>query len=132
MDWLADGWLCKYAGSQSLDQILGMGQSCSTSTMTSHAQDWEISLANGTFPVQYCLSEIVAEECKVQSLLVILLGVTCLNLCKLASMIYGTFVMDDKPLMVLGDAAASFLQRPVQETIGCCLWSDRDFQRTIF
>lgn len=130
MDWLADGWLCKYAASEYLDQILESGQTCSTARMTLQAQSWQIQLQNGTFPVQYCLSETVPEQCKLQSLLVILLGVTCMNLCKLICMILGLFVMNDRPLMVIGDAAASFLRYPDEVTVGKCLCAESDFWRS--
>ncbi|RDW82405.1 hypothetical protein BP6252_03517 [Coleophoma cylindrospora] len=127
--WLPDRWPC-YFSTANLDSI--NTDKCSASSVAADPAGWQVELQSGNFAIEYCLSQVVPEQCRLQSLPVLLLGVTCFNLLKLISMIVGALVLNDRPIMVLGDAAASFLQNPVRETEGKCLWGREDFKKTLW
>ncbi|RDW75727.1 hypothetical protein BP5796_06548 [Coleophoma crateriformis] len=127
--WLPDRWPC-YFSTANLDRI--NTDNCSASSVAADPVGWQVELQSGNFAIEYCLSQVVPEQCRLQSLPVLLLGVTRFNLLKLICMIVGALVLNDRPIMVLGDAAASFLQNPVRETEGKCLWGREDFKKTLW
>lgn len=88
------------------------------STYTSTSED--PSIFNGT-RIQYCLSKGVKEHCKLQFSLVIMIVVIVCNLIKTICMSIIAWKQDPEPLVTLGDAIASFLDRPDVKSEGNCV-----------
>ena len=101
-------------------------------------QNWSISnhpvtyLINGEvqmeiYPIpdgmraQYCLSRLVEEHCKLQFSLAIMVVVIVCNVVKTVCMSVIVWNQDSEPLVTLGDAIASFLDRPDMTTAGNCI-----------
>ena len=77
------------------------------------------------FKVEYCLSEQVPGTCSLHFNFSIIVIVVVCNIVKAACMFYVAYGKMDVPLMTIGDAAASFLERPDDTTRNMCLadWS---------
>ncbi|KAF2790980.1 hypothetical protein K505DRAFT_310397 [Melanomma pulvis-pyrius CBS 109.77] len=82
-----------------------------------------------TYGVQYCLSEKTEPRCKLQFILPIMVLVTILNLLKAILIFYVPLGMKEEPLMTMGDAVASFLEREDPTTKGMCLLSVDDAKK---
>ena len=80
--------------------------------------------------VQYCLSQRVEEHCKLQFSLVIMAIVMICNLIKTVCMGWIAWKQDPEPLVTLGDAIVSFLNRPDITTKGCCIKERSRFERS--
>lgn len=79
---------------------------------------------NGTITglpfIDYCLSKRAGEDCKLQFSLTIMVVVIICNLIKTICMSIIVWKQDPEPLVTLGDAIASFLDRPDVSTEGNC------------
>ncbi|MCJ1471140.1 hypothetical protein MMC07_009788 [Pseudocyphellaria aurata] len=78
--------------------------------------------------VKYCLSQKTPEHCKLQFSLQIVIVVIVINTLKLVLMVYVVFGLKETPLMTVGDAVASFLNKQDPTTRGCCLVSKFDIK----
>jgi type III secretory pathway component EscU len=76
---------------------------------------------NQTYAVDHCLSEIVEEVCEVQFALSLMVIVLLCNSVKLVCIMLATRSFSKPPLVVLGDAIASFLDKRDPMTAGLCL-----------
>ncbi len=85
------------------------------------------SNANETH-IQYCLSKRVEEHCKLQFSLAIMIVVIICNLIKTICMSIIAWKQDPEPLVTLGDAIASFLDRPDMTTGGNCIVGKSRFE----
>ena len=85
---------------------------------------------NPDYPVEYCLSESGEPHCKLHFEPSIAITVTVLNMLKAMLMFYIAFGIKDKPLMTIGDAVASFLQKSDASTSNMCLASSKDFKKS--
>lgn len=85
------------------------------------------SIFNGT-RIQYCLSKGVEEHCKLQFSLAIMIIVIICNLVKTICMSIIAWKQDPKPLVTLGDAIASFLNRPDVKSEGKCVVGKTRFE----
>lgn len=81
-------------------------------------------------PVQYCLSQPVQEHCKLQFSVGIMMAVIVCNLVKAISMGFIAWNQDPEPLVTLGDAIKSFLNRPDSYTDGNCVVKKSRFERS--
>ena len=79
--------------------------------------DWTL---NGT-KIGYCLSEQQPERCKLQFSVYILTAVIICNAIKCASMFWVIFQHRDTTFITVGDAIASWLDKPDPATADCCL-----------
>ena len=83
------------------------------------------SLINGTSRgpslIDYCLSKCVREHCKLQFSLTIMVVIIVCNMIKTACMTIILWKQDPEPLVTLGDAIASFLDRPDVTTKRNCI-----------
>ncbi len=71
--------------------------------------------------IQYCLTKPDEEHCRLQfSLAIMIIVITC-NLLKTICMSIIAWKQDREPLVTLGDAVASFLDRPDMTTKGNCI-----------
>ncbi|KAF1848866.1 uncharacterized protein K460DRAFT_364812 [Cucurbitaria berberidis CBS 394.84] len=80
------------------------------------------------FPVEYCLSEKAEPHCKLHFEPNIAILITVLNLVKAALMFYIAFFISDEPIITMGDAIASFLEKSDSTTKNMCLVSLKDFK----
>ncbi|KAL1610130.1 hypothetical protein SLS60_001795 [Paraconiothyrium brasiliense] len=109
------GWIC------SDDTKLSYRAPCSTliDAIKSKPDHWKVGHWDGefsntditTYPVDYCLSEKSEPRCKVQFMLSIAILVTVLNIFKAVLIFYTALGTKENPLMTMGDAVASFLER---------------------
>ena len=87
--------------------------------------------ANDSSPcvyIQHCLSERVNECCKLQFSLVITIFVIMCNLIKTICIGTIAWKQDPEPLVTLGDAISSFLDRPDVTTEGNCITGRTRFE----
>jgi hypothetical protein len=73
------------------------------------------------YPVKKCYSEVVDEQCKLQASIHLMSVVLFLNFAKAVIMWLAIKWMRGFPLLTLGDAVASFLDRPDEGTKDMCL-----------
>ena len=94
-------------------------------------QNWSIDIPsiNG-IRTQYCLSRLEEEHCKLQFSLAIMIVVIMCNLIKTTCMSIIAWKQDPEPLVTLGDAIASFLDRPDVTTEGNCIVGKTRFSRS--
>lgn len=79
--------------------------------------------------VNFCLSQQTPERCKLQFSLQIVIVVIIINTLKMILMLYVVFGLNETPLMTIGDAIASFLNKEDPTTKGCCLISKFDIKQ---
>jgi hypothetical protein len=79
--------------------------------------------------VQYCLSEMVSEKCRLQTSLHISVLVVMLNFVKVMIMGFMVFGNLGRPLLTIGDAISSFMAKPDPYTKSLPLVSKLDFER---
>lgn len=78
-------------------------------------------------PVEYCLSEVVPERCKVSIAPVFLAVVVACNALKCIAFIWTLCItLKQRSLVTTGDAVSSFLRRPCETTRGRCLANKAD------
>ena len=80
--------------------------------------------------LQYCLSVPAEEHCKIQFSLAIMLAVILCNLIKTICMSMIAWNRGPEPLVTLGDAIASFLDRPDVSTEGGCIAARLRFEKS--
>ncbi|KAM0794745.1 hypothetical protein BDR22DRAFT_826699 [Usnea florida] len=89
---------------------------------------------NGTIPelsyVEYCLSRPVAGNCKLQFSVTIMIVVIICNMIKTVCMTTVSWKQDPEPLVTLGDAIASFLDRPDVATKQNCMAGRTRFEKS--
>ena len=79
--------------------------------------------------LDYCLSVPTEEHCKLQFSLAIMIVVIVCNLIKTVCMSTIVWKQDPEPLVTLGDAIASFIDRPDVTTKENCIAGKAQFQR---
>jgi hypothetical protein len=82
--------------------------------------------------IQYCLSEPVDQNCKLQFNVRFAVIVIIFNAIKTAIMAYSAFGVSRTPLMTVGDAITSFLEREDSAARGRCLLSRSNVERLQF
>lgn len=76
--------------------------------------------------IEYCLSQRVPESCQLGFSPYIMLIVVVCNIIKVACMVASLRALNDAPLVLIGDAIASFLEDPEKLTQGKCLMNGKD------
>ena len=92
-------------------------QFCDVRSAASNVSSWVFEY----WDVQYCLSQQVEEHCKLQFSTNIMIAVIVCNFVKLSCMAWIAWKQDSEPIITVGDAIASFLDRPDPTTSGNCL-----------
>ena len=94
-------------------------------------QDLSFGMEDGTTAwVDYCVSRVVGEHCKLQFSLTIMIVVIVCNMIKTVCMAMILWKQDPEPLVTLGDAIASFLDRPDVTTENNCIAGRTAFEGT--
>jgi hypothetical protein len=102
-------------------------------------------------PIQYCLAEPFVSDCSVRVNTMILLVVVICNIVKIASLLTTVFSARFEPIITLGDAISSFVQRTdpftiaagalsradvdsaaKRRTFGCDGWASSPYQRKTY
>jgi len=96
-----------------------------------------VALENDTWlmadqPVNYCLSQPVVDECRLQLAVPIMVVVICSNFLKLVCMIIAMWKCRESTLVTLGDALSSLLERPDPNTRGMCIATKTDFETGVW
>lgn len=89
------------------DETIGFS-GCNSNNLTVSPMD---NPGDGPYTIDYCLSEIVDEVCSVQLLLPLMALVILCNFVKLVCVVCTIFTFQEPPLVVIGDACASFLEK---------------------
>jgi hypothetical protein len=110
--WSPTSWMCR-----ATDVIAG--QTCISGKNPKAPDPWLVTPRN--FEVDHCLSQNTSEQCRLQYSFKILLIVIVCDIAKVLAMSATLFMVSERPLATLGDAIASFLERPDPYTRGCCL-----------
>ena len=98
---------------------------CNPGKIAADASTWTM----GGRPIQYCLSEPVEEHCKLQFSVGIMIIVIICNAIKMAVMGHVAWTQPSN-LVTVGDAIASFLDKPDPTTTGSCLAGKEHFQKS--
>ena len=98
---------------------------CDIPTARQNATRWTVS----GYKIEYCLSQVETERCRLQFSLAILGAVIVMNLCKSVSMSWTAWKQSDMTLVTFGDAVASFLDTPDSLTKGRCLMGKVDVNK---
>ncbi|KAF2871414.1 hypothetical protein BDV95DRAFT_606853 [Massariosphaeria phaeospora] len=97
-------------------------------------QTWKIGSREGytqvTYPIDYCLSERPNSHCKLQFSLPIAVLVIVLNALKAAVIFYTVFGVEEDPLLTVGDAVSSFMEKEDMVTRDMCLLTMKDVKRS--
>lgn len=80
-------------------------------------QDWQI----GGMKIEYCLSQLQPQHCAVRFSVHILVAVICMNALKSVVMFITLYGQKKSTLVTVGDAIASYLDRPDDYTTKRCL-----------
>ena len=83
-------------------------------------------------PIKYCLSEPAPDQCVLYFNTSIAVMVNSINAAKLLAFIFIFFAIRSPPLLTIGDAVASFLERPDETTRGLGTVSKKDFSRFVY
>ena len=111
-------WICGQRGGDCLNRDVENGlELCPVAYKSIDRSRWE-PLGN---KVDHCLSEQVAGICKVQFSTAIAWTVIAFNLSKVILLLGIFFLLREDPLITMGDAVASFLERKDETTAGLCL-----------
>lgn len=110
--WSPTSWMCSTA------EVIA-GQTCASGKNPKVPDPWLLTPRN--FEVDHCLSQNTTERCSLQYNFTILLIVIGCDVAKILAMSATLFMVSERPLATLGDAIASFLERPDLYTQGCCL-----------
>ncbi|KAF2491784.1 hypothetical protein BU16DRAFT_574727 [Lophium mytilinum] len=116
-------WICQQDGSSCRSKDYTPCES-RLDAIKANASGWQPFEAD--YPVLYCLSETVPEHCKLQFSFQLGIIVTVLNLAKVIIFAYLVLSGLNTPLMTVGDAIASFLDRPDAATEGMSLLAKDD------
>ena len=99
----------------------------------SNTDTCDLDFANLSDPqnwLQYCLSVPTEEHCRLQFSLAIMIIVIVCNLIKTVCMGTIAWKQDPEPLVTLGDAIASFVDRPDVTTRGNCIAGKARFEKS--
>lgn len=96
--------------------------------MTKHPSENLTLVGDRAYPVQHWLSQRVEERCKIQFSLVIMAVTICSNLIKMGCMLLTLWFHRFRPLVTIGDAIESFLQKADHTTRNMCLADTEHFK----
>ncbi|KIW02250.1 uncharacterized protein PV09_06402 [Verruconis gallopava] len=115
-------WLSTTAGARSCEDQL-------PALVKENVTNWRPNVPE--YAVSKCYAQTLPQKCKLQASIHLVAVVVFLNAMKAAIMYLAVRWMDDAPLLTIGDAVASFLERPDPYTADACLLTRRDARREI-
>jgi hypothetical protein len=122
--WLPNSWLCSSPLSNaSYEKFVKAAQRnltfCDSAKVLSDPAN--LKLGPKSLPIDHCLSERIQDTCELHFIVSVMVIVIVCNAIKFACMLAAIFVLNDCPLVVIGDAIASFLEHEDDCTRGDCL-----------
>lgn len=100
-------------------------QVCTLTNATQGLSTWTVDRSS----IDYCLVHKVSEACELNLSRTIMFVVIGMNIAKVCIMILTVWKLQEPTLVTIGDAVASFLERPDTTTKGMCLAKKTDFIR---
>lgn len=106
-------WICKY------EADLYSHNNCTNSKLSDirARDDWVV----GGHKVDHCLAEKTAEKCTLEYNMPLAIVVMVANLAKAIPIFLVAFLLEDDPLLTVGDAVSSFLRSPDDARVVSCL-----------
>jgi hypothetical protein len=101
---------------------------CTLETAVASASNWTVGNSGDT--IAYCLVQVTPEECSLRFSFPIMLIVIAANIVKLLVIAHILVTHKAPTLVTVGDAVASFLERPDPYTAGRCLATREDILKT--
>ncbi|KIX96455.1 uncharacterized protein Z520_07721 [Fonsecaea multimorphosa CBS 102226] len=108
-------WMCA-------DYVSGCGDPAVTKSMKT---SWTLY----DYPVDYCLSERVQEDCTFRMSVPIMLIVCVCNITKLVCLVLALLLIKEAPLLTIGDAVASFMRNKDPNTTNMALVPRSEFDQ---
>jgi hypothetical protein len=99
---------------------------CDVNRAEANAKNWTYD----QYPISYCLSMKVKDNCKLQFSVAIMVAVVACNFIKFVRIAVIAWKLRFHPLITVGDAIASFLNEPDSTTDGICLAGKPQFLKT--
>ncbi|KAF4310531.1 hypothetical protein GTA08_BOTSDO13969 [Botryosphaeria dothidea] len=101
------------------------GAICSDGAWQSVRDDSSRWSVNG-YDVEYCISEVVEDQCRLNVAINLLIVVIVFNAVKVVVITLVIWKIRDRPIVTVGDAAESFIRQPDITTKGMCLLTRAD------
>ncbi|KAF2867447.1 hypothetical protein BDV95DRAFT_446910, partial [Massariosphaeria phaeospora] len=122
-------WICS-GNFDDMADWRGKGLSCISQVdeLKTRPKTWHVHGRS----VQYCLSESAPPTCKLHVVAQIGLLVTILNFVKVLLILYAVFGFDEEPLITMGDAVVSFMEKEDPTTRDLCLVAMGDAKSQAF
>ncbi|EEP76049.1 predicted protein [Uncinocarpus reesii 1704] len=89
------------------------------------SSNWTVA---GNTPVDYCLGEVVPEQCRIYFSSAVMIGVIIANFAKFISLWVAALKYTKPTLVTMGDAITSFLKSPDPWTLGMCFVQKEDLR----
>jgi hypothetical protein len=132
LDQLPYAWICgqypdpvgDYVDDWDTDPYRSHDAICTLSIAISRTGNWTVGTTSDT--IAYCLVEVVPEECSLRFSLPIMLIIIVANFVKVVVIVLVLLTHKTPTLVTLGDAVASFLERPDPYTARICLSTRED------
>jgi hypothetical protein len=99
---------------------------CTLAKAQAGASNWTVL----KHPISHCLIQEVEQECRLSFSLTIMICVIIANATKATIMILTWWKLRTPTLVTIGDAVTSFLDDPDPTTVGICLATKRDIQKS--
>ena len=90
-----NGWICSFLPGQIVNDVR---ITCDINLAVQHANSWSL----GGYNIEYCLSEVVEEHCKLQFSKTIMIVVTVCNLLKVCCMLSAILWQSEESLVTTG------------------------------
>ncbi|KAK7708318.1 hypothetical protein SLS57_009052 [Botryosphaeria dothidea] len=116
-------WICSQDDSYPEYNI--PGAICSDGAWQSVRDDSSRWSVNG-YDVEYCISEVVEDQCRLNVAINLLIVVIVFNAVKVVVITLVIWKIRDRPIVTVGDAAESFIRQPDITTKGMCLLTRAD------
>lgn len=116
-------WICSQDDSYPEYNI--PGAICSDGAWQSVRDDssrWSVN----AYDVEYCISEVVEDQCRLNVAINLLIVVIVFNAVKVVVITLVIWKIRDRPIVTVGDAAESFIRQPDITTKGMCLLTRAD------
>ena len=126
-------WIC-YKHLSEMDALSRNGTTrCDADAILKNPSNWTLTAYYedphnvGDFRIEYCLSRLIEERCRVQFSVVIMGIVMACNFLKALCMLLALRRQKSRPLVTLGDAIEDFLVKPDRTTRLVCLSGKNSF-----
>lgn len=120
VQWNPVTWMCN-------SNAVMDGGACTAGGSLQAPDTWQVTPRG--YEVDHCYSHPVKEQCTLQYSFTILLIVIGCDVLKLAAMISTLIWVSENPLATVGDAIASFMEKPDPHTSEMCLLTQKEARK---